>query len=250
MNTIKIDKKHVNMIAHRGLSALEPENSIQAFIAAGNRSYFGVETDVHVTKDGKFVIIHDDDTERVTGECTVVEETDYEVLRRMTLKNLCRLEILAQVEKADEKDRIDLVIPNLKEYITICKKYEKTCILELKNPFVAGDIARLVDEIAELGYLEHVVFISFALENLVELRKLLPDSDIQYLVNKYDRAVLDTMNQYNFDLDIKYTSLTQEMIEEVHANGHKVNAWTCDKKEDGERFASWGIDYITSNILE
>ena len=59
MDTIKIQKNQVKMVAHRGVSGLELENTCAAFVAAGNRSYFGVETDVHVTKDGKFVITAD-----------------------------------------------------------------------------------------------------------------------------------------------------------------------------------------------
>ena len=45
MDTIKIDSGSTRMIAHRGLSGLETENSIPAFVAAGNRGYYGVETD-------------------------------------------------------------------------------------------------------------------------------------------------------------------------------------------------------------
>ena len=54
MDTIKINKKNVLMIAHRGVSGLETENTKEAFIIAGNKSYYGIETDVHVTLDGKF----------------------------------------------------------------------------------------------------------------------------------------------------------------------------------------------------
>lgn len=250
MNTIKFEKKQVQMIAHRGLSGLEPENSIPAFVAAGNRSYFGVETDIHVTKDGEIVVIHDDDTERVSGEATIVENSSYAELRNIVLKDLCRLEILNKVEKEAVKERKDLIIPNLKEYITICKKYEKTCILELKNPFIPEDIKKVVEEIQALEYLDHVVFISFAVENLLELRKLLPKQSIQYLVRTYDETVLEIMNQYGFDLDILYKVLTKEIIDEIHAHGHKINAWTCDDLEVAERLRDWGIDYITSNILE
>ena len=66
MNTIKIHSNAVKMIAHRGLSGIERENTCPAFVAACNRSYYGVETDVHITKDGKFIIIHDETTERIT----------------------------------------------------------------------------------------------------------------------------------------------------------------------------------------
>ena len=60
MNTVKFDKKETKIIAHRGLSGIEKENTNAAFVAAGNRSYFGIETDIHVTKDGRIVVIHDD----------------------------------------------------------------------------------------------------------------------------------------------------------------------------------------------
>ena len=51
MDTIKINKKNVKMVAHRGLSGIETENTSSAFVAAGNRSYFGIECDIHVTKE-------------------------------------------------------------------------------------------------------------------------------------------------------------------------------------------------------
>ena len=208
MNTEKIEKKNTKMIAHRGLSGLEPENSIPVFIAAGNRSYYGVETDVHVTKDGKFVVIHDDDTERVAGEKYVIEDTLYAELKEIRLNDLCGLEILAGVTKENLKERDELIIPDLKDYINICKKYDKKCILELKNQFTKEDIRRMVDEIRNLGYLEQIVFISFQLPNLIELRSLLPEQSLQYLVDEFDDEVLVVMVKYQFDLVIRYTALT------------------------------------------
>ena len=72
-DTIKIDRKHVKMVAHRGMSGLERENTNVAFVAAGNRSYFGIETDIHRTADGKFVVIHDETTKRVSGDAVDVK---------------------------------------------------------------------------------------------------------------------------------------------------------------------------------
>ena len=62
MDTLKM--KHngtVRMIAHRGVCGLERENTAAAFVAAGNRSYFRIETDIHETADGKFIIPDDID---------------------------------------------------------------------------------------------------------------------------------------------------------------------------------------------
>ena len=61
MNTIKINSGKTKIIAHRGLSGIEKENTCSSFVAAGNRSYFGIESDVHVSKDGEFIIIQPED---------------------------------------------------------------------------------------------------------------------------------------------------------------------------------------------
>ena len=67
MDTVKFEKKNVKIIAHRGLSGIETENTNAAFIAAANRSYFGIETDIRVTWDGRFAVSHDATLERVGG---------------------------------------------------------------------------------------------------------------------------------------------------------------------------------------
>jgi len=98
------------MVAHRGLSGIELENTASAFVAAGNRSYYGIETDVHRTGDGQFVVIHDDTTKRVGIDNLVVEETTYETLRALRL-----------ADKDGVRGRNDLRIPSLQEYIQICR---------------------------------------------------------------------------------------------------------------------------------
>lgn len=170
MDTIKINSNGVKMVAHRGLSGLEKENTCAAFVAAGNRSYFGIETDVHVTKDGKFVVIHDDTLERISlGKYNInVEENNYSDIEQI---------ILPDVDETDY--RRDIRIPLLKEYIHICKKYEKICVLEIKN------------------HME------------------------KHFIEKF-----------------------------LHSKGIKVNCWTCDDKYAAEKLVSYGVDFITSNILE
>ena len=75
MDTLHLQTPKPRMIAHRGLSGIELENTCSAFVAAGNRSYFGIETDVHVTADGQFIIIHDDSTKRVGLDDLTVENS-------------------------------------------------------------------------------------------------------------------------------------------------------------------------------
>lgn len=250
MDTIKIAHGNTKVIAHRGLSGLETENSIPAFVAAGNRSYFGVETDVHVTADGRFVIIHDDVTGRVARQQAEVETSSYERLREIRLRDLCPAADRVGWDWQELENRQDLVIPNLKEYISICKKYGKTCVLELKNPFAPEDMDRLLEEIRALGYLEHMVFISFCLDNMVYLRKCLPKQELYYLSGEYTEAVHQALVEHRLHLDVHYPALTREIVEALHREGIRINCWTCDDREAAERLVSWGVDYITSNILE
>ena len=143
-----------------------------------------------------------------------------------------------------------MIIPNLKEYVTICRKYGKVCILELKNEFSSKDIRRIVEEIRELGYLEQVTFISFALNNMIRLRELLPEQQLYYLTGEYSQEILEALKQYGLNLDIYYRALTKEIVEELHGEGILVNCWTCDDRKEAERLVSWGVDFITSNRLE
>ena len=241
MNTIKIEAaKKPLMIAHRGCSGLERENTNAAFVAAGNRSYWGVETDIHKTADGKYIVIHDDNTLRVTGDNMVVEESTFDSLRRLTVFN----------KPSNQKDRSDLCLPSLEEYISLCQKYEKEAVLELKNAFLEEDIYEICDIIEGLGYLNRVTFISFCYDNLVYLRRKYPEQSAQFLCAKFGEDLIDRLKAISVDLDINYKALTAENIALCHEHGITVNTWTVDDKEIAERLADWGVDMITSNILE
>lgn len=239
MNTILIDSKNVQMIAHRGVSGIEMENTNAAFVAAGNRSYFGIETDVHVTKDGKIAVIHDDNTLRVSGIDRIVEETTLDELQTIPLYN-----------KAKGCFRTDLKIPVLADYISICKCYDKKAVLELKNRMDAASIAVIIDIIKELNYLENVIFISFSWDNLVDVRALNPEQTVQFLTEEYDDVLIDRLIANRFDLDIYYKAVTKELVDTLHKNELEINCWTVDEPEFAALLVDLGVDYITSNILE
>ena len=242
MDTIKINKGAVKMVAHRGASGLERENTVPAFLAAGNRSYFGVETDIHRTADGKYVVIHDETTSRVTrGAANInVEENPYDAVKDLVLP-----------DKDGTTMRQDIRIPLLAEYIHICKKYGKVCVLELKNAFNKEEIREIVAIIREYDYLDKVIFISFVLTNCLTLRELLPQQPIQWLTsNGLTSELMKTLVEQRLGLDSYYKVLTQEVIDALHAEGLEVNCWTVDDPEWAEKLVAMGVDYITTNILE
>jgi len=51
-------------------------------------------------------------------------------------------------------------------------------------------------------------------------------------------------------LDIHFSQLSAERIAACHEKGVEVNCWTVDDPHDAERLIEWGVDQITSNILE
>lgn len=239
MNTIKINKKNCLLVAHRGCSGLEKENTNAAFVAAGNRSYFGIETDIHSTADGKYVLFHDDNTKRVGVDNMIVEESTYDTLRSLLL-----------TDKDGQRGRTDLRMPSLEEYIGICKKYEKVAVLELKNAFEKKYIEEICAIIDSLGYLDQTIFISFCYDNMVAIRELYPNQRAQFLTSTYTEDLIDRLKAYNLDLDINYKALTADIVKQIKSEGIFLNTWTVDDPAIAHQLIDWGVDFITTNILE
>lgn len=239
MNTKKFEKKQVKLVAHRGLSGIETENTNAAFVAAGNRSYYGIETDVHKTADGKFVLGHDNNYKRISGSGLVIQENPLSKLQRIVF-----------YDKDGTKNRKDLRPTTLDNYLSIVKKYEKHAVLELKDKFTDEDISAIIDIIRSYDYLDNLTFISFEYENLLKVRKLLPNQSAQYLFWKVTDQEIERLVRDKIDVDVWCVELTEEQIKACHAAGLTVNCWTIDEVVDADKFRDWGIDYITTNILE
>ena len=226
------------MVAHRGLSGIERENTLPAFIAAANRSYFGIETDVYRTKDGKYVLFHDESTGRIALDNVPITSSTYDLLKSVTLTD------------TDGCPRTDLHIVLLNEYVKVCKRYGKKCVLELKGFYEKEHIAQIIDIIKDEDYTDGVIFISFNLQNLIFVREFLPCHPAQLLTCEINDDMIDLLKKHGLDIDVIHTVVTKEKIDLLHKNGIKVNVWTVDDPEAGEKFAAWGADYITTNILE
>lgn len=241
MDTIKICAENKPlMIAHQGCSGLELGNTNAAFIAAGNRSYFGIETDVHRTIDGKYILFHDKTTTRLAIDDLDIEKSTFDTLRKLTLLN----------KYSGEKDRADLVLPSLSEYLSICQRYEKTAVLDMgiSNSLDLDEICEIIEQ---AKCLDNVLFLSGDFERLIHLRDKYPNQPLQFLTNsKLPENWLNILKEHNLDLDMCHKGLTKEILDLCHGNGIKVNVWTVDDKDRAEELAAWGVDMITTNILE
>jgi len=239
MNTIKIRHPHTKMIAHRGLSGLERENSAAAFIAAGNRSYFGTECDLHLSKDDVFVVCHDDNLKRVAGVDCLIRDTLLQDIKQIPLY---------EVRSTVVKDY--LRVPTLLEYLEISQKYQKCCVIEIKPELTMTQTKALLTEIRNFGYLHQVIFISFRFANLEKLSQLDSSLRLQFLTSKITEEVINKCINLKISLDANYQSLTFEHVKAFQNAGLEVNVWTVDDVKVARKLIRWVVDYITTNILE
>ena len=240
MNTIKFDnKENIKMIAPRGISGIECENTCPAFVAAGLKSYYGIETDVQVTLDGKFIIVHDSDLKRIAGLDIGVMTSNFDDLRAIRFSSI-----------DGTVPRTGLYLPSLEEYLSICKKYGKEAYLEICAISLYDHVIGIASTVEQMGMMDSTTFISFNHSNLTDLRSSYPHAKAQLLTGDIGKDNIAFILENNIDAGIYYPNLTKEFVDLMHANGRIVNVWTVDTLEDAERMRDMGVDVITSNILE
>ncbi len=239
MRKMKKFGNSVKMIAHRGYSAYERENTAAAFIAAGNRSYFGIECDIRITKDNVFVVCHDADTARVSPAKHVINDSTYKELSVINLYD---------IHTQDTPPH--LKIPTLKEYLAIARKYRKHSFFEIKPELTNREIEQFLTEITAFGLVDAITIISFNYSNLLRLRRLSPELRLQYLMGELPETAIELCKNINAGADVHYKNLTARDIARFHKHDIEVNVWTVDDAAVAKKFVRWKVDYITTNILE
>ena len=233
--------KETLFIAHRGYSQFEKENTLVAFSAAGAiKEFYGIETDVHVTTDNHYITIHDDNVYRVTSDTVDlnVRNNTFETVRSVKL---------ADVDGS--LNRVDLRVPELCEYLRVCKKYNKVAIIELKHDYSKTQLEEIVSIVKNEEMLNLSVFISFHLNNLIILREILPTQPAQWLLCEFKEEHMETLLKYNLDVDAHYRSIDKDKIDLCHKNNIKVNIWTVNEQEVADKYIEMGVDFITTNWI-
>ena len=225
-------------IAHRGKHDKYFENTLNAFKEAGKGAFFGIETDIHLTKDNYWVVHHDPDFLSDGKKYVIAEMTRDEVLK-LHLDN-------------DQNDE-EAYIPTFEDYLKIVKESGKRPIIEIKpkNPKLKY-LKQLVKYIDEYMGIDNVHFIAFYPWPLIKLRmKYGKKVHLQMLLEPdHYKMLYKWAKFYKMDIDIEDKLLTQELIDIFHKKNLKVNAWTVDNKETLRKFEEMGIDYITTNVFD
>ena len=234
------------IVAHRGESADAPENTLAAFKLAWERKVPAIELDVHLSKDGKLVVIHDKDTERTSNVKKVIKDSTWDELKDIDVgawkdpkfkgEKLCILEdALATIPKGSR------------------------CFIEVKVG--AEAIPALVKAVRGSGKSkEQLCVISFQEDAVAESKKQLPELPAYYLANfKQDKKtgewgppieeIIATATRVKADgVDLGYKGpVDAAMVKKVRDAGLGLYFWTVDEEPIARKLVKLGADGITTN---
>ena len=239
MNTIKIDKYFKGMVANRGLSGIETENTIFAFLAAANRSYFGISGDLSVSKDAKIIVTRDDTLLRLGLLNLHIPGFRYDELKKFAL-----------VDRKTQNLNPNLFIPQLSDVLAIASAYRKTAFLRLGKYIKHEHIDRILEQINEFYNSDFVYFISDNRKILQYINKTFSNNDLFLSVKKVDDDVFDFCKNNGFNLHVDQTHIQKDIVKNMHLIGLKVSVGVVNDKVQAEKLIKQDVDFVFTDILE
>jgi glycerophosphoryl diester phosphodiesterase len=221
-------------IAHRGASAYEPENTLRAFERAIAMGATMLELDVHLSRDGHLIVIHDADISRTTNGTGSVTE--------MTLNHIRQFD-------AGQGERV----PALSEVIELARNRVELYI-ELKDPRTP---ALLVHLLRQLCFAQQVIAVSFDPALLRQVKQLSPEMRTSILIGPSSK---DDMTRQAMSLDVDYIHpawenlsptphilLTSDLISAIRQQGLGIITWHEERPEELRALVELGVDGICTN---
>ncbi len=202
--------KNIETIAHRGYVAKGVENSIEALEGAAEVGADYVEFDIILTKDNKFVVMHDYNLKRLAGVNKRVQDMNFDEVVGLTIK------------QGDFTSKI----PSLEEFVTKAKELNMKLVIELKphgaEPSNYIDI--LIGEIKRLK-LENYKFMSLNSKVMEELETKVPNLETGYVIP------LQFGNFHHSNVDffvIEDFSYRDRLVEQARKENKQVFVWTIN----------------------
>ncbi len=239
--------KEFRIIAHRGANLYAPQNTLPAFEKAIELGADGLETDVHLTKDGKAVICHNYSIDETSNGLGNISDTTFRDLKSHDFGSYFSRRFKGTP------------LPSLDEFLDLCKT-EKLEIMniELKHPRVKNSliVEKTLDAVKRHGLLDKLLISSFDQKLLIRAKEIEPDCKTAYLYPYPDSAVkCFFVPPYALVKKIgcyavhpHHFFVNKAMVDKFHSLGVRVNAWTVNSEELIEKMFRCGIDgYITDS---
>jgi glycerophosphoryl diester phosphodiesterase len=225
------------VIAHRGASGHAPENTLVAFERAVQLGAPFIETDLHLTRDARFVAVHDATLERTTNGRGNVHD--------FTLHELRRLDCGLWYDRAYMGQKI----PTLEETLEFARKHDVVFYLEIKYDAAWGMHHALVGALRKEQDAARTIVISFDPGTLDSVRKLDASIMTGLLVEELrPDSVKAAMDIGARQLCPRFTSVTAELVEQAHRSDLHVAAWTVNQAEEMRAVISAGVDGVMTDF--
>ena len=162
--------KQPKIFAHRGASSYAPENTLPAFALAASQGADGIELDVHLTRDGQLVVIHDETLERTTNGSGWVKDHTLAQLQQLRADN-------------HTPGFADASIPTLEQVLELVKPTGMLVNIELKTSLIwyEGLEEKTVELVRAMGMEDRVIYSSFNHYSIEKVRQLDPEAETAYL---------------------------------------------------------------------
>ncbi|MEQ7303803.1 glycerophosphodiester phosphodiesterase family protein, partial [Enterococcus avium] len=228
-----------NFCAHRGNSVEFPENSALALKSVTRHRF--IEFDVGITKDGKWVVMHDDTVDRTTNGTGRVDSLTLSQIRALRIDTGAGLDYLTDAEK---------IIPTMSEAIQYCKSAGSVPFVEIKsNNYTDSHLQEFINVLKQAKILNGgCVVISFDKTILERLRNMSNEIELSWVMNSVTQTELSECIRLRMSADVAYNhaTVTKDMVNAFHDNGLQFNVWTAPD-DSFESLKEKGVDVITTN---
>ena len=242
-------------LAHRGASAALPENTLEAFKSGLEAGAGGIELDVHVTRDGEVVVMHDDTVERTTDGSGPIAD--------MTLAQVRALDAGYRFGPDGEihpEDDGRFRVPRLAE---VFKAFPETPVnIEIKQAR-AGDEEILFDLLQSAGAEGRVIVAAGEHRIMRRFRRVsggrVPTAASQFEVGVFhllSRLRLEWLARPRYEalqIPERYRGValfTRRFVAAAHRVGVRVDVWTIDEPSDMRWVLDLGADVVMTNRPE
>jgi glycerophosphoryl diester phosphodiesterase len=232
------------LIGHRGYPALCPENTLASFEGAMQAGCDMIELDVTLTRDRKVVVIHDDTLDRTTNGKGPVSGHALEEIKALDAGSWF------DARFAEER------VPELSEVI---KLTAGRCMLNIEIKESAFEAIYPVDAIEHQvvklvktsGAMDRVIISSFDKRILERIAAMDAPPAVAYISDHgADKSVLEMLlKMRSFSWHPRFTVLTRDQVDMLHAVGIKIFPWTINTRTEAEKVLALGVDGLICNEL-
>lgn len=215
----------IQIAGHRGAAGLRPENTLPGFALALDLGCPWIECDVHASRDGEAVVIHDATLERTTDATGPVGART-------------RAE-LAAIDAGGGAG-----VPALEEVVALARGRARL-LCEFKDP---AAVAPAVAAVRAGGLADGTVFISFQWDTLAEARRLLPGAAVAPLSHTPDPAILAAAKELRaVAVDVNYQVISFAFVSMAREAGFPVYTYTPNTARALAALAAMGVALATTD---